>query len=283
MCSWNMLQSASLIRTGLLLLLLAAIPVLAGAQAEETRPPLSAPRAPMPANRIMAPMAADHAQHPAVTSSTMNSDGTTSSGVSVITYKTTDPLGVYSGRPYEVVGDILDVNTTSHTITVAIDRSLSSLPHILKESARRKGVLEKLMDRELPTSRTYAITRTTLIADKTRASTARPLDTLRQRLDRERIKLEELHPGMRVSMMVRYFPEPDRLRGVLNVLVQPRDRKNYEADYRIAPILRNPAFNAKNSSQTAVLNGATSATLQYRKFSPPVKLPPPFKPERVVQ
>lgn len=230
---------------------------------------------PVPTPRSLQKMAPMTADAPHTTSQTLNNDAATSSGVTVINFKTNDPLGVYSARPILAVGDLTDVNLTSRTITLAIDRSLSSLPHVLTAMAKRKGVLDKLLNRELPTSRTFAITRTTQLMDPARTGErTSPLLTQRQRLERQRLKLEELHPGTRVSVLFRYHPDPKTPAGVLNVVVQPRELKNFDADYRAVPILHNPAGNEKLTTATAAQAGATSGSLQYQKLRPDAPLLP---------
>lgn len=178
-------------------------------------------------------------------------------------YKMLDPLGVHTSRPLMAVGDIVSVDLTSRTVVLTIDRAHSSLPHILQENAEKKKVLEKLIEREFPAQRSFPINRTTLLADPERAPGKR-METEREHLAREVIRLEDFQPGDHVSVLFRQGMTPDDPPWVFNMIKQPRGRTDYAADYRPMPVVTKVVDANKLSTETRAALARTSATLRMR-------------------
>lgn len=225
-----------------------------------------------------------------LTIKTVAADGsttvTTRTYGSIASPLTNDKLGVYTSRPLLAVGDVKEVNLTSQTITLQIDRALSSLPHVLEVQAKKKGVLDKLLDRVFPAERTFFIRRTTLLIDGTGKTRVSALASPRERLERTRLKLEDFHPGDRVSLLFRYHENEATPPAVMNVSKQSRERRDYAADYRPVPIVQRvvtPPTSATlartplTSNTQAITNPAAQALLKKpaRGKSRPAMVPRP--------
>lgn len=252
-------QAAALARLGCILALLTGAAAVQAQQPKTVSPsdlnpslrPLIQPRT------APTPLPVQRAVH--ITTAVINNKLTTFSFGSPVMFRTRDPLGVYTGRPLLAVGDVVSVDPTSHTVTLAIQRDLSSLPHVLELQAKKKGVYEKLLEREFPATRTFFVSRFTQILDGNRHdSRSARMETNRERLAQITIKLDDLHPGDRVSLAYRMNENPATPPAVYNISKQDPARRNYEADYRTMPKFYPGKAKAAATSPTLANNLLTS-------------------------
>jgi hypothetical protein len=159
-------------------------------------------------------------------------DGTTSL-TTATRARTVTPRGGYSNRPILAVGTLQEIHPSSMTLTVAIDRKLSSMPTALTASLKRLGTEQEVLDREFPPQRTFHWLRMTTFIDgrpspdrpQTPATTGRILE------DRQRIKPEDLKVGERVSVLYRMPTTPNAQPTVLTISRVDPNQQVFEVDF----------------------------------------------------
>lgn len=198
---------------------------------------------------------------------------TTATRMRTLAPPTSGTLKAYSSRPLMAVGDLLAVNLTNRTVTVAIDRARSSLPAPLVTAAARLGELEKLKNREFPARRTFPIGLTTSLLDE-RLLAQHPewqTDTEKERLQKITIKLNDFKPGQRVSVLFITHPDPSLPPTVLNVKKQDPARTDYDAMYRQLPLQHRILDDNEVTTQVRANAVPTTSPLPRGVMPPPTR------------
>lgn len=176
------------------------------------------------------------------------------------TRPTANPL--YTSRPLLAVGTLKRFDTATSTVVIAIDRSRSSMPHVLEFNAHKAGQLDKLQDREFPTERSFHLTPFTALWDA-RPDPNKPqtrADTGRIREDKQRLKATDFKPGDQVSVYFRMDADPAKPPFVINVCQVDPAQKEFRADIGPPPRPVNKEHSLKSMINPSTATKTTSPT-----------------------
>ncbi|MCL5271051.1 MAG: hypothetical protein M1457_11015 [bacterium] len=187
-----------------------------------------------------------------VTPETKTSDGRT-------TYSQPHRRNDYTSRPLLAVGTLKSIDAATSTVTIAIDRSRSVIPHILLYTARRIDMDRQIVDREFPPERTFNLDpRLTMLIDA-RPNPDKPQTkavTGRMREDRQRLPFSAFQPGDQISIHYRMNPDPSKPPYVLNMSKVDPNQKTFMVDF-------NPMYKMRVKREDGKSTGTqpTTATL----------------------
>lgn len=139
----------------------------------------------------------------------------------------------YTSRSLMIVGTVKSIDSATSTVVVTIDRKKSSLPHILLLNARKAGIEDEVIAREMPKERAYKLNRRTMFLD------ARPDPTKKQvkaetgqiKTDPRFIKFTDFKEGEWVSVLYRMRSTPTKSPIVFNVSKVDPEKTNFNVDF----------------------------------------------------
>lgn len=147
------------------------------------------------------------------------------------------PRPDFTSRPILAIGTIESIDSATSSVLLLIDRDRSSLPNILRVRARKAGLEQMLLNRELPPARRYTITPRTLFLDTRATTPTLPAD----RSQGKKIDLSNFRPGEWVSVLYRMRRNPDLQPALFNMSkVDPN--RTFEVDYNPFGMGARPSF-----------------------------------------
>jgi len=141
---------------------------------------------------------------------------------------------IYTSRPLLAVGTLEAVDTAASSVTLAVDRRLSLMPHIMEVRARREGVLEAARTVLFPPRRTFALTPRTMLIDARGGRHQVPATSGRIDRDPQRVPLSAFRPGMRVGVIFQIRPDPRTAPLVKTLSILDPRQASYELDFNPA-------------------------------------------------
>jgi hypothetical protein len=122
-------------------------------------------------------------------------------------------------RPLLAVGTIKEINFSSQTLRLGIDRKNSRLPNAVKYRAAQAGALDALLAREFPPERLFRVTTGTLTFDARLSHIKPPTPASSGRIDQDaqRLPRSAFKAGDHVSALYRFPRSPGTPPFVMNL------------------------------------------------------------------